>query len=57
MGCGILVPQPGIKPSHPALEEWCLNHWAARKVQKVYSSRDLRTSSLILCPNSKQIEK
>ena len=25
--CGILVPQPGIKPMPPALEVWSLNHW------------------------------
>ena len=30
--CGILVPWPGIKPWHPALEAWSLNHWTARGV-------------------------
>ena len=25
--CGILFPQPGIKPVSPALEAWSLNHW------------------------------
>ena len=24
---GILAPQPGIKPTSPALEAWRLNHW------------------------------
>ena len=28
--CGILVPQPGIKPSPPAVETWSPNHWTAR---------------------------
>ena len=26
--CGILVPQPGIKTSSPAMEAWSLKHWA-----------------------------
>ena len=30
MVCGILVPQPGIKPVLPALEAWSLNHWTFR---------------------------
>ena len=29
--CGILVPQPGIKPTPPALEAWSLIHWTTRK--------------------------
>ena len=29
---GILVPRPGIKPTSPELEMWCLNHWTAREV-------------------------
>ena len=32
MACGILVPQPGIKPMAPALEVQSLNPWTARKV-------------------------
>ena len=28
----ILVPQPGIKPASPALEEQSLNHWTSREV-------------------------
>ena len=28
MACGILVPWPGIEPESPAVETWCLNHWA-----------------------------
>ena len=27
MGCGILVPWPGLEPMPPALEAWSLNHW------------------------------
>ena len=32
MAHGILVPQPGIKPTPPALEGQSLNHWTAREV-------------------------
>ena len=30
--CGILVPQPGIKPMSPAMEAQSLNHWTTREV-------------------------
>ena len=30
--CGILVPQPGIEPTPPAVEAQSLNHWTAREV-------------------------
>ena len=30
---GILVPRPGVEPTHPALQVWSLNHWTAREVQ------------------------
>ena len=30
--CGILVPQPGIEPSAPALGAQSPNHWTAREV-------------------------
>ena len=30
--CGILVPQPGIQPTSPALELWTLKHWTTREV-------------------------
>ena len=33
--CGILVPQPGIKPMLPALEAWSLNHWTSKEVQEL----------------------
>ena len=32
MACGILVPQPGIKPTPPAVEAQSRNHWTAREV-------------------------
>jgi len=32
VACGILVLQPGIKPSPPALEVWSLNHWTTGEV-------------------------
>ena len=30
--CGILVSQPGIQPTPPALEAWSPNHWTTREV-------------------------
>ena len=30
MACGILFPQPGIKPVPPAVEGQSLNHWTTR---------------------------
>ena len=30
--CRILVPQPGIEPTPPAVGAWSLNHWTAREV-------------------------
>ena len=36
LACGILVPQPGIKPVPPALEVWSLNHCTARKVPHLH---------------------
>ena len=36
MACGILVPQPGIKPTLPALEAQCFNHWTIREVTTVF---------------------
>ena len=30
--CGILVPQPGIEPTSPAVEVWILNQWTAKEV-------------------------
>ena len=32
---GILVTQPGIEPSSPAVTVQSLNHWAARKVSNI----------------------
>ena len=32
VACGILVPQPGIKPMPPALGVWGLNHWTTGEV-------------------------
>ena len=32
VACGILVPQPGIEPGPPALEDRSLNHWTTREV-------------------------
>ena len=35
VACGILVPQPGIKPVPPAVKAWSLNHWTAKEVPKI----------------------
>ena len=32
VACRILVPQPGIEPSPPAVEAQSLNYWTAREV-------------------------
>ena len=29
---GILVPQPGMEPTPPAVEAWSVNYWTAREV-------------------------
>ena len=34
--CGILVPQPRIEPTLPALEVWSINHWTPREVSPVH---------------------
>ena len=34
--CGILVPQPGIEPSPPALEVQSLNHQTTREDPEIY---------------------
>ena len=36
--CGILVPQPGIKPAPPAVEAQSRNHWTAREGSAVSSA-------------------
>ena len=35
MAYGILIPRPGIKSRHPAMEVWILNHWTFREVPLV----------------------
>ena len=35
MACRILVPQPGIKPTSPALGAWSLNFWTVKKSQEL----------------------
>ena len=36
--CDNLAPQPGIKPTPPALEAQSLNHWTTREVPVISSS-------------------
>ena len=45
--CGILDPQPGIKPTPAALELKILNHWSARKVLRTLTSTYIGGSGLV----------
>ena len=36
VACGILVPQPGIKPVPPTVEVRSLNQWTAREVPEIF---------------------
>ena len=45
--CGILVPQPGIKPTPAALELQSLNHWSARKIPRNLTSTYIGGSGLV----------
>lgn len=31
MACGVFDPQPGMDPTPPRVEVWCLNLWTVRK--------------------------
>ena len=33
--CGLLVPQSGIEPTPPVLEEWSLDQWTVREVHNI----------------------
>ena len=46
--CGILVPQPGIEPTPPALEVWSLNHWTAREAPRMVFYCGQKTSYLYM---------
>ena len=35
MACGILVLQPRVKPTPPAMEAQSLNHWTTREAPKI----------------------
>ena len=66
--CGILFPQPGMKPTSLATEAQSLNHWTAREVPSFLTSKrkefTLRSSeilpafkNLILCKIKRKIRK
>ena len=38
MAYGILVPQPGIEPKHPASKAWSLNQWTIKEVPLIAAS-------------------
>ena len=48
MACGILVPQPGIKPVPPAVEVQSPNHWTTREVPPSVISKHIT----LLCSSS-----
>ena len=52
VACGILVPQPGIKPVPPALEAQSVNHWTTKGVLVICFKYAAATAakSLQLCP-------
>ena len=41
MACGILVPQPGVKPAPFALEAQSFNHWTTGEVHWPSSNEQL----------------
>ena len=45
MAWGILAPQPGIEPTHPAVGAWCPNHWTTR--EDLYMNFDLKKLLLL----------
>ena len=45
--CGILVPQPGIKPMPPALAVWSLNNQPAREVPEATLVLDICLTLLL----------
>ena len=40
--CRILVPQPGIEPTLPAVQAGSLNHWSTRKSQNLLHFKSFR---------------
>ena len=44
--CGILVPQPGIRPVPSALEAQSLNHWTVRKVPHLHHLKNMSVKML-----------
>ena len=46
--CGILVPQPGIKPTTPALQGRFFNHWTIREVPRDSSDPRWHEGHLVL---------
>ena len=50
MAGGILVPWPGIEPESPAVETWCLNHWATREVLREHFSTPHLAHSFKVAP-------
>ena len=46
--CGILVPQPGIKPTTPALQGRFFNHWTIREVPRDSSDPRWHEGRLVL---------
>ena len=45
--CGILVPQPGIKPVPPAVEVQSSNHWTTKEVPELFLLK--KSLSRVVC--------
>ena len=45
--CGILVPQPGMKPVTLAMEAWHLNHWPTQEKTGFVTFKDHRAGILL----------
>ena len=43
----ILVPQPGMEPTPPALDVWSLNHWTVKEVPSLCVFEMLKSHTLI----------
>ena len=53
MACGILVPQPGIEPTPPAVEAQSLTHWTAREVPKKIFFKEMTKLTMMVAFSSR----
>lgn len=54
VACGVLLSQPGIKPTPPVLAAWSLNHWTTCEVPRLKpfnaAVSKLNSDWNLLCP-------